>query len=130
MVRSELSPAVTSVAVAAPLESVTAGEPETPPDDAVNVTGTPAISVLEVSRTNAVIVALADPSEGIVAVLVVAVTTAAATEPPPPVPVPVPPLPVAPGANALPSGSLPPPQAASSSVANTDRIRDLRMLVT
>ena len=51
-------------AVAVPLESVTAGEPETPPEDAVKVTGTPGTNVLFASRTNAVRVASFEPSDG------------------------------------------------------------------
>jgi hypothetical protein len=64
MVRSVLSPAVTTVAVAVPLESVTPGDPDTPPDEAANATGTPSTRLLLASRTNAVRVALVDPSDG------------------------------------------------------------------
>ena len=101
IVRSELSPAVTKVATAAPEASVVAGEPETPPEEAVKTTGMPDNKVLFPSRTNAVIVTLAEPSDGIVGELDVEEIAAAAAPPPPPPP-PPPPLPPLP--------PLPPPR--------------------
>src|SRR5438105_573888 len=83
------SPAVDSVAVAAPLSSVVAGDPAMPPEVAVKATVTLGIKLLLASRTSAVMVALVDPSVGMLGTSLVSVTDATATvEPPLPLPLP------------------------------------------
>jgi hypothetical protein len=64
IVRTELSPAVVNVAAAEPSAPVFAPAALTPPEDAVNVTGTPETRTLFASRAYAVMVAEAEPSEG------------------------------------------------------------------
>jgi pyrimidine deaminase RibD-like protein len=62
------------VAVATPLASVVACVTTRPPELAANATVTPCTRLLLVSRTNAVIVAVFDPSEGICGRLVKTLT--------------------------------------------------------
>jgi hypothetical protein len=78
IVRRVGSPAVDKVAVAEPLASVVPFATAIPPELAVNVTGTWDTRLLLTSRTNAVIVALADPSDGIVGTLLTTLIAAAA----------------------------------------------------
>jgi hypothetical protein len=126
IVRSVESPAVLSVAVALPLLSVVASVTATPPEVAVNVTGTPAIRLLPGSRTSAVIVADAEPSAGMVVALVVAVTAAtfAAADPA------APPVPLVLGNEATELPVSLPPQAESRRTARAMNVLDLRILVT
>ena len=126
IVRNDESPAVVSVASAEPEVSVVACVTATPPDVAVNVTGTPAIRLFVASRTNAVIVAELEPSDRMLGVLVVTVTTATVG----PVVPPPPPPPVEPQLANEVQLLLPPPHAARARAAKAENQRSLRILVT
>jgi hypothetical protein len=76
IVRSVGSPAVLSVAVAAPETSDVAEAGATPPEVALKDTGTLSRRALLASRTYAVIVAELDPSDGMVEVLETSVNAA------------------------------------------------------
>lgn len=74
MVRFEGSLAGLKVAVAMPVASVVAFVTTRPPELAENATVTPCTRLLLASRTNALIVAVFDPSEGICGKLVKTLT--------------------------------------------------------
>jgi hypothetical protein len=100
MVLGVVSPAVERTAVAAPLAPVVACVTAMPPESDENVTGTLAIKLFAVLSASAVMVALADPSDGMEVALVATVSAAAVAGgvvvPVPVVPVPVVPVPVVP----------------------------------
>ena len=120
MVRSVVSPAVTTVPVAVPSVPVVALAGVMPPELALKVTGTLASSALLGSRTKATTVAVCVPSLRIVARLLVTVTLATAGGV----------VAVLPGWNA--ASEPPPPQAASSAVAQSIMltVRILRIVFT
>jgi hypothetical protein len=79
MVLMDESPAVERVAVAEPVASVVAWVTAMPPELAANVTTTPEIRLLAELRAKTVMVAGAEPSEGIDVTLDVAVSDAGTT---------------------------------------------------
>ena len=82
MVRVTESPAVDSVAVAAPVASVVPCVTAMPPELAEKVTSTPEIRSLAEFRARTVMVAVVEPSDGIDVALVIAVSDEATTPPP------------------------------------------------
>ena len=120
MVRRDESPAVDSVAIAAPEVFVVACVTATPPEDGTNETGTPAIKLFFESVTNAVIVAVWDPSDRIEVELVVTFNPDTdGVEPAPPVP----PLVVV----GVPTNPLPPQAAIMAAAATHVIIINLRI---
>jgi hypothetical protein len=124
MVRGVESPAVDRVASAAPLVSVVAWVIATPPESAANATVTPEIRSFEELRASTVMVAVAEPSEGIEVALLIAVSELAWEVPPLLLPL-LPPLLLL----LLPVRAvmLSPLQAASNNVPNKATIDKLRM---
>jgi hypothetical protein len=121
MIRIEGSPAMLRVATAAPVASVVALVTATPPESAAKVTTTPEIKLFVELRARTVMVADAEPSDGMDVALEVAVSEAALTV----VVVPVPVVPLVPVVDdvedvelALRSASELPPQAASIKLQN------------
>jgi hypothetical protein len=113
------SPAVDRVAVADPLASVVPVTTAIPPESAENVTATPDIRSFDALRASTVMVAVAEPSEGMEVALEVAVSDEAVAVPVVPVPVPVEPAPVI--------VWEPPPQPARTAAANQPMIDNLVM---
>jgi hypothetical protein len=127
IVRGVLSPAVDKVAVASPFVSVVACVIATPPELAENDTTTPEIRSFAELRASTVIVAVAEPSEGIDVALLIAVSEAGVwTWEPLLVPLEVPLL-VPPLEELSPVIVLAPPQAASRTAARQPSIANLRM---
>ena len=136
MVRGVASPAVDNVAVAEPVESVVGCVTCTPPESAENVTTTPEIRSFDEFLASTVMVAVAEPSDGIELTLDIAVSEAATTGGvvvPVPVPVPVPVVPVVPVVPEVPDSPvidvrLPPHPAMSAAVRHIT-VTNLRIII-